>query len=253
MDSLSYFFSKAIRLLISPDFFLVLLLFISFVTYRYRKFSRGLFAVVLIFLVTLTFFPVGEWLIYPLESRYKSNPTLPTNVDGVIMLSGGEEVLLSRAWNQIEFDKAVERNIYFLAFIREYPNAKFVYSGGGLPRYKGYSKELMEKFIAKFGLDSSNVIFDLKSKNTLENVKNSYATVIPQKNERWVVVTSAWHMPRAKLLFDRYNWKVIPFPVDHLSQKGNLFRFKINFSENLSVFKIAIKEWIGIIVYRFYF
>jgi len=226
-------------------------MFISFISYyRYRKFSRRLFSIALFFMIALSFFPVGEWLLYPLEVRYKTNPTLPDNVDGIIMLSGGEEVLLSRQWQQLEFDSAVERNLYFFQMMQHYPKAKFIYSGGGSAKYKGYSRIMMQQMIAAFNLNHANIRYEIKSKTTKQSVKNLVVFLKPKQDEKWVVITSAWHMPRAKLLFERHHWQIIPFPVDHLSHKNNMLRVNINFSENLRKFKIAIKEWLGIIAYQ---
>lgn len=198
----------------------------------------------------LTCFPVGEWLLYPLETKFKTNPDLPKQIDGVIVLSGGEEAVLARIWNQIEFDRAVERDIYFLKLMREYPNATFVFSGGGGAESKKYSRTLLLQFAKIFGLDENKIQFELESTTTMESVKNLHGLIKPKSTQMWVVITSAWHMPRAKLLFDHYGWEIIPFPVDHLSHKHELYRFEINFSDHLELFKIAVKEWIGIIVYQ---
>lgn len=240
------------RILITPDFILVLLLFISFFTLNCcRRFSRRLFAFVLLNITVLTFFPVGEWIIYPLETTFKTNPEIPADVDGVIMLSGGEEAVLSRMWNQIEFDSAVERNIYFMKLMRGYPNAAMVFSGGGIAEYQGYSEKLVRQLAQAFGLDDQKITFETNSKSTIESVKNLNKLIKPLKKDKWVVITSAWHMPRAKLLFNNAGWEIIPFPVDHLSHKENLFRVKINFSENLKILRLAVKEWIGIFVYKY--
>lgn len=252
MEFLSSLLPKIARLLVTPDFLIVCFLLVSYVTFsRYRKLSRSLFAVVLSLMLSLTFFPVGEWLIYPLEVKYITNPKLPKDIDGIIMLAGGEELSLSIMWQQMEFDKAVERNLYFLKYMRQYSNAQFYFSGSGGIEHHRSSKELVLQLADLWGLKANKISFELDSTTTMQSVKNLLGLIKPKKSEKWLVITSAWHMPRTKILFDHYGWEVIPFPVDHLSHKERLFRINLNLSENLAIFKIAIKEWVGILVYQF--
>jgi len=92
--------------------------------------------------------------------------------------------------------------------------------------------------------------YESQSRNTFENVIHSQAMVSPLSHENWVVITSAFHMPRTMGIFCRQNWTVIPYPVDHYAEKGNLLRIDFDFINNLQILSIAVREWVGLLAYR---
>jgi len=75
--------------------------------------------------------------------------------------------------------------------------------------------------------------------------------VKPMANERWVLITTGWHMPRAVGVFCQVGWDVIPYPVDFATLPGYLGAVEWDFAKHLSSLKMAIKEWIGLSAYRF--
>ena len=100
------------------------------------------------------------------------------------------------------------------------------------------------------GLAERAIIFESESRNTSENARNSKELITPGNNENWLLITSAFHMPRSIGVFCQEQWIVQPYPVDHYSQKGNLLRVDFSFGENLSVLGVAIREWVGLVAYR---
>jgi uncharacterized SAM-binding protein YcdF (DUF218 family) len=136
-------------------------------------------------------------------------------------------------------------------FIRQYPKAKHVFTGGsGSLRQQQHKHSLVaKKMLQEQGLDSSKVIFEEQSRNTYENAKLSYAMVKPEPGENWILITTAWHMPRAIGVFNNTGWPVIAYPVDHYTNPDQLLRLNFSFSGNLSTLNIAIKEWVGLAAY----
>ena len=111
IDSAFYYFSKFIWMLISPDSLLLLMIIASLIllfTGRLQL-ARLLLLVISVVGLTVAIFPVGEWVLYPLESRYEANPVLPEEIDGVIVLGGAGDQRMSSQWDQVEFGRAVER------------------------------------------------------------------------------------------------------------------------------------------------
>jgi len=204
-------------------------------------------------LIIITFIPVGEWLLFPLESRFHTNPQLPDKVDGIIVLSGAEATELSHLWEQVELGSAAERNLMFLALAKKYPNAKLVFSGGtgSLLKQEYKAADVAEKLFAQQGFDSKRVVFERESRNTYENVIYSQKIIKPEKYKNWILITTSWHMPRSVGIFCKADWPVIPYPVDHQTNKGNLFRIDFDLAGNLIMLKTAIKEWLGLIAYYF--
>jgi len=254
MDSLFFWVSKLIWLFISPSSWIVLSViaaWLAFALGRHRL-GRRLVSIAALLVLVIGFLPVGEWLIAPLESRYTANPTLPDRVDGIIVLSGAIDPYLSSLWQQTELGEAAERLLSFIDLAKRYPEARLVFSGGnGSMLDQAYSAafEARNLFSRLTDLDQ-RIEYEGQSRNTFENVIHSQAMVSPLSRENWVVITSAFHMPRTMGIFCEQNWAVIPYPVDHYAEKSNLIRIDFDFINNLQVLSIAVREWVGLLAYQ---
>ena len=78
------------------------------------------------------------------------------------------------------------------------------------------------------GLDTNRLIFENSSRNTYENILFSKKIIIPKKNEKWLLITSASHMKRAQLVAEKNNWNFIPYAVDFKNLKNFKFIFNLN-------------------------
>ncbi len=253
MDTLFFFVSKIIWIVFSPDSLLLILIVFSLVLLYMdkRKQAKILLSIVSGLLILISFFPIGEWLLYPLESRFQTNPVLPDKIAGIVVLSGSENTVLSPQWQQVELGDAIERDLMFLALARKYPEAKLLFTGGSgsLLEQKDKAADIAKKLFKQINFDVTRIIFEKESRNTYENAIYSKKIVQPVKNEKWILITTGWHMPRSVGIFCKAEWPVIPYPVDHQTNKDNLFRISFNLSNNLRMLKIAIKEWLGLFAY----
>ena len=253
MDTLFFFTSKIIWLLISPDNILLILIILSlfFLSIGKQKLAKILLSTTTGLLITLSFFPVGEWLLYPLESRFQNNPVLPEKINGIIVLSGAEDTERSHLWKQVELGSAAERDFAFLALARKYPKAKLIFTGGtgSLIQQEYKAADVAKTLFEQQGFDTTKIIFERESRNTYENVIYSKKIVNPIKNENWILITTGWHMPRSVGIFCKTKWPVIPYPVDHQTKKNNLFRIGFDLLNNLYTLKTAMKEWVGLLAY----
>jgi uncharacterized SAM-binding protein YcdF (DUF218 family) len=253
MDTLFFFTSKIIWLLISPDNILLILIILSlfFLYIDKQKPAKILLSTVTGLLIITSFFPVGEWLLYPLESRFQNNPALPEKINGIIVLSGAEDTERSHLWKQVELGSAAERDFAFLALARKYPQAKLVFTGGtgSLIQQEYKAADVAKTLFEQQGFDTTKIIFERESRNTYENVIYSKKIITPIKNDNWILITTGWHMPRSVGIFCKTDWPVIPYPVDHQTKKDNLFRIGFDLLNNLYTLKIAMKEWVGLFAY----
>lgn len=253
MDTLFFFASKIIWLLITPENIILLMLCLSLLLlYINRvKLAKILLTITTFLLITLSFFPIGEWLLYPLESRFQNNPALPNKIDGIIVLSGAEDTERSTLWNQVELGPSAERDFAFLALARKFPKAKLVFTGGtgSLNKQQYKAADVAEKLFAEQNFDVSRISFERESRNTYENVVFSKKFIQPVKNENWILITTGWHMPRSVGIFCKSTWPVIPYPVDHQTKKGSLLRIDFDLLGNFITLKTAIKEWVGLFAY----
>ena len=83
-----------------------------------------------------------------------------------------------------------------------------------------------------------------RSRNTQENVEFSKAMVAPKSGERWLLVTSAFHMPRSVGLFRKAGFAVEPYPVDwRVGGKSDLLAFFPVADDGLGRTEIALREF----------
>ena len=254
MDSLFYWFSKLIWLLVSPDSLLLIWFGVGFFLLWLGKnvWAKRVLGVLLGLMLMVAIFPIGDWLLYPLETKYPHNPQLE-DVDGIIVLSGSENHVLTKSWNQVTVGGAIERNLAFMMLARQHPEAILVFTGGvGSMLQQDYkAADVAKRLFEEQGMDVSQVIFERESRNTWENALLSKELVRPVSGTNWVLITTAWHMPRSVDVFCKVGWEVTPYPVDFYTQSDNLLRVGWGFLNNFNALVIATKEWIGLTAYRF--
>lgn len=253
MESLFFVAAKISWLLVQPDVWILVLCVLATVFCYRGKYlqTRKMLVVLSALIIAISVFPVGEWLMHPLESRFQAPNTLPQQVDGIITLGGGEYPFLSRQWQQVELGEAVERYTAFMQLIKRYPSARAVVSSGSgsLTDQSAKGADVIKLFLQQQGVNTEGIIFERQSRNTYENLFFSREKVQPKANENWLIITSAYHMPRVIGVAQKLGWKLIPYPVDHYSAKQNLLRTNFNFSANLSLLNAALHEYLGLLGY----
>ena len=95
----------------------------------------------------------------------------------------------------------------------------------------------------------SRVVFEREARNTHENAILSKALVKPGRGEKWIVITSAAHMPRSVGIFCKAGWPVIPYPVDHRTSPDYSIRLDLGIASHLEFVNAGLREWIGLVAY----
>ena len=195
--------------------------------------------------------PVGAWLLLPLENRFPANPPLPDRLAGVIVLGGATEPDLTAGRGQPALKEAAERLTALVALSQHMADLKVVHTGGsgellGSPLSEA---EVVARFLGEQGVDPARVIFEDRSRNTWENAVFTRELVRPEAGSCWLLVTSAWHMPRSVGVFRRAGWQVLPYPVDFRTT-GALELFEtFDVAERLIELDLAVHSWLGMVVY----
>jgi uncharacterized SAM-binding protein YcdF (DUF218 family) len=247
-----YVLSKALWLVLQPGNLLALLVALGALLLftRWRKLGRALVGVVALLLLAIAILPVGDWLLAPLEDRFPPPARLPDKVDGVIMLGGAVSTQLTFDRKQPIVNEHAERFLAFADLARRYPAAKLVFSGGGPKLDDGRFREAdaAREVMQWLGMDVGRVLFERESRNTYENVADSKALAHPAAGEVWLLVTSAYHMPRSVGLFRAQGWPVVPYPVDYLTGGGiEDPSTSIDLEDHLRLASLGLKEWLGLI------
>lgn len=205
-------------------------------------------------LLVLGLSPMGSAMILPLEDRFP-RPDLSkpgTKVDGIIVLGGGEDPRVGALRGALSFNEAGERQVEALALARRFPDAKVVFSGGSaeIINPKPAEAEAAAKFFTDMGLDPNRLILEPKSRNTHENAIFTRQMVQTKPGETWLLVTSAFHMPRAIGCFRKAGFDVTAYPVDYRTTGlDELTRPFSSIPEGLRRVDFVVKEAIGLVAY----
>ena len=207
-------------------------------------------------LTLLAFLPLGAWLMVPLENRFPPPEELPEGVDGVIVLGGAPMVEVTAARDQPTLSNEAERLTALVELGRVYPGARLVFTGGsgrlggGAPATEA---AVVREFYRRQGFDLGRLVFEDRARNTVENARLMRALLDPKPGERWLLVTSAYHMPRSVGVFRRAGWPpVIAYPVDYRTT-GRLTLDAdpgSGVGSRLNDLDFALREWIGLVAYR---
>lgn len=249
MSDLFFYLSKIFWILAQPDHFLLLLLLLGLLQIR-RRVGKLLVTLVLVSFISVAMFPMGNLLLQPLESQFPQ-PQLPTQINGVIVLGGGEDAELTALHGQASFGDGAERLMVVPELLHRYPNAKVIFTGGSgsvlRPDYRG--GDVAHKWLAAQGIEEQ-VIIERDSRNTFQNALLTRELLremnLPEEN--WLLVTSAFHMPRSMGVFRHAGLEPIAYPVDYRAAEN---RFRPNLTRNMQELNTAVREWIGLYVYYF--
>ena len=247
--------SKVVYFLITPSnafiFSILAGLFLLALT-RLRRTGLGLAGFGVLGLVLGGLAPLSEIALLPLEQRFPAYPDDGPAPAGIIVLGGGIEAGLSETRDQVIVNDAGERPIYLADLARRFPAARLVFSGGSGFVGGGIAEaDIVSRHADVLGLPRTRMILENRSRNTRENAAFTAALVLPKPGERWLLITSAWHMPRAIGCFREAGFTVDAFPVDYRTRGwGDIARFHGFASDGLLQLDLAVKEWIGLAAYR---
>lgn len=234
-------------------FFLLVSLALIALLFNWQRFAKLILTFTAIAGISLMVFPIGDLILTPLEGRFSRPSALPENVDGIIILGGSINQEASAAWNTLESNDASERITGAITLTKRYPNSKIIFSGGSglIQKTKLTEAEIAEQMLIALGVEKERIILEDKSRNTYQNAALTKKLINNRITGNWILVTSAYHMPRSIGAFRNVGWKTIPYPVDYKSLPAGHRRFRLNLQKNLANFKCAVHEWIGLAVYYY--
>ena len=218
----------------------------------WRRIGRAFVSLAAVIAVLVTLIPLPDWLLIPLESRFPAIEP-PAKIDGAIALGGGINTKLSQEYGRPMLNGPAERVTTLLWLQRLYPEAKFVYASGGAALGKGFKEaDAARQLLVELGADTSKMVFERQSRSTRENALFARELVQPRPGQVWLLVTSAYHMPRAVAVFRKVGWDVVPFPVDYLTDPEPGLRINMRLGDSLASASLALKEWSGLLAYRLF-
>jgi len=247
-------FSKLVGFFIAPVHFLVMVAFLASFFVRggnltlALRVTRAALALLLVMLLT----PVGNLLLVPLETRFPPPGPALGHIDGIVVLGGAVDDVTSRGQGHLSPNSAAERLTAPIEIMHRYPQARLIFTGGSGSLQPGIQKEgdWVRQFWKEAGVDKGQVLYEEKSRNTHENAVLTKDLVQPRAGERWLLVTSAAHMPRSVALFRKVGFEVIAYPVGFKST-GSAWHWYVPRSaqDSLGNVESAVHEYLGLLAY----
>jgi uncharacterized SAM-binding protein YcdF (DUF218 family) len=192
-------------------------------------------------------------LILPLEQRFPPWSAAQGAPDGIIVLGGAIGPEISATRSEVSLNEAAERMTIMAELAKRIPDVPIVFSGGTgtLIREGPPESEFAAKLFESFGIARHRLRLESESRSTAENALLTAALVKPKASERWLLVTSAYHMPRSIGVFRGAGFTVEAYPVDFRTRGPGdaLIPFQ-SLASGLQRTDTAIREWIGLVAYR---
>jgi uncharacterized SAM-binding protein YcdF (DUF218 family) len=189
----------------------------------------------------------------PLEERFPPWDASHGAPDGVIVLGGVIAEDVSAARGAVALNESAERVTVAAELARRYPKLRIIFSGGtnALLFDKGAEAGFAVRQLEDLGVARERIVAEEQSRNTVENAVFSRLIANPQPGQRWLLLTSAFHMPRAIAVFRAAGFPVEAYPVDwRTTGPMDLVRPYPSVSEGLRRTDVAVREWIGLLLYR---
>lgn len=216
--------------------------------------GRGLVTAALLVLLLQGWEPLPDALLRRLESSYpviKSGTPLQA-FTGVVVLGGAlEPSYVLKGNEQPALNSAAERMTMPVSLLRQFPHLRLLFTGGDGELFaEGLSEaERAKIFFDSLGVSPQKVIYESKSRTTFENAKLSAELPGVNPSQPWLLLTSAYHMPRSMAAFKKVGWNVTPYPVDFQSGEATPW-LQYSMAQGARKWKLALHETFGLWAYQ---
>jgi len=254
-----FYIAKAVWFVLQPSTLIALLIGYGAILIwtGWARWGRRFVSIGAILLLVVGLSPLGNALIVPLEDRFpRANLDAPPAPTGIIILGGAEDRLVGSARKAPTLNEAGERLLEGAILAHRFPEAKVAFSGGDAGiLYKSDSEaEGAAALLTQLGVPRERLILESDARDTYENAvylkKELTARGELDLTKRWLLITSAYHMPRSMGAFREAGFYVEPWPVDYRTRgKEDLTRPFDKVSEGLRRVDTATREWVGLLAY----
>lgn len=247
--------SKLLAFAIEPLFWVLILLAtgLCLTSWRWPRLGRTLNWMALLALVAACWTSGSEALVRALESRHPQPAAIDLRQQVGIVVMGGalSSPELWHSHRQVGLNAQAERMTEAVALMRQYPHLRLLFTGGiaTVSVVGATEAERARVFFEAMGVDPARVVYESQSRNTYENAL--YSARLPGVDQRqsWLLLTSAFHMPRSMGVFRKVGWNVTPWPVDYRTVAHDSW-FDFSLHAGPGFWNLALHEWLGIAAYR---
>jgi uncharacterized SAM-binding protein YcdF (DUF218 family) len=228
---IAFMLKKIISIILMPISIGIILGLIAllFLYLNKSKKAKNSLSLALLWIIFITWAPLGNFMLEPLESQYPKLTIIPKNIDYILLLGGDRE---HRTWEA-------------LRLYHQIPNVKIITSGYSLHDTLS-DAEKTTQLLYESGIPKVNILMQKEAKTTFEE-----AQYLKQRvgKKPFILITSAYHMPRSMLIFKKAGLNPIPAPTDFNDKNESGF-FSMLTSKYLKNTEHAWHEYMGLLVYK---
>jgi uncharacterized SAM-binding protein YcdF (DUF218 family) len=254
-----FYLAKAVWFVLQPSTFIALLVGYGAILIwtGWARWGRRFVTIGAVLLLVVGLSPLGNALILPLENRFpRADLDQPPAPAGLIILGGAENRLVGSARKAPTLNESGERLLEGAILALRFPNAKVAFSGGDAGiLYKSDSEaQGAADILTDLGVQSGRLVLESNARDTYENAvflrKELDRGGAFSEGTRWLLITSAYHMPRSIGAFRQAGFDVEPWPVDYRTRGPEDFSKPFDkVSEGLRRVDTATREWVGLLAY----
>ena len=255
-----FYLAKVVWFLLQPSTLIALLIAYGAILIwtGWARWGRRFVTVGAVLLLVAGLSPLGNVLILPLENRFpRANLDQQPPPTGFIVLGGAEDRLVGKWRKAPTLNEAGERIVETVMLARKFPEAKIAFTGGDAGILYPSDSEAVgaQRMLTDMGVARDRLILEAAARDTYENavyLKTQLDRLgLLGPGKRWVLITSAYHMPRAIASFRQAGFDVEAWPVDYRTRgRADLARTFDKVSEGLRRVDVATREWVGLLAYR---
>jgi uncharacterized SAM-binding protein YcdF (DUF218 family) len=239
-------------LLLPPTLWMLLLL--AVVIFWHRRWARKFAIATFLLIFALHSGPVNYVLRYPLESGYRPvlDPRTAGRYDAIVVLTGGITPA-SRLIPLPTIDQTMFRRLDEALRLYRLQPKPIIVSGGHVNPFTENKDEnkIARDFLIKWGVPAKDVLGEGNSRDTFESALEVRKLLVEKHYKRYLLVTSALHMPRSMLVFSRLAPEPVPAPGDFSIARFTITPFSFFPSESAAGnFFLTLHEYLGIANYN---
>jgi uncharacterized SAM-binding protein YcdF (DUF218 family) len=247
--------AKLLQFATQPLAWVALLLFGALLGMHWRRrWGARLGWAALLVLLLQGWEPLPDALIRQLEARH---PEVAASAPlagyaGVVVLGGAlEPAYVWQGHSQPALNEAAERMTAALPLLQQTPGLRLLFTGGDGELFAGSLTEAQRaaRFFARMGIAPERLLLESASRTTYENAVFSARLPGVDPQQPWLLLTSAWHMPRAMASFQKAGWNVTPYPVDFRTGSATPWT-EYSLAEGARKWHLLLHELVGLLTYR---
>lgn len=257
MDDLFFLLAKIGWQMVAPASLLALVGGIALVMlavggWQTRGIGQSLAALVGLVFFLVALLPIGPGLVFALEQRVERPALPPQAITGIVLLGGVADPVASSLRSDPVLLATAERVVQTAILSRRHPDAPIIIAGGTarITRTGEREADILKQILVDLGVDEDRIRRERNSRNTHENARFARELADRQGEGAWLLVTSAWHMPRALGSFRAAGWQVIPWPTDYRTVAALREWVRFDPLGNLADLHLGLREWAALAVYR---